>query len=71
MTIYENNKKWLKRGDSQELLEFYRNEKIREIPAHENNEDEFSNITGVITKWNANCSSIQSEKILFKVLVTI
>lgn len=41
---------WLRRKDTQELLQFYRNEKIREIPAPENNEDEFSDITGVIMK---------------------
>lgn len=41
---------WLRRKDTQELLQFYRNEKIREIPASENNEDEFSNISGVIMK---------------------
>ena len=41
---------WLRRKDTQELLEFYRNEKIREIPAPENNEDDFSDITGVIMK---------------------
>ena len=32
---------------TQELLEFYRNEKIRNIPAPENNEEDFSNIPGV------------------------
>ena len=41
---------WLRRKDTQELLQFYRNEKIREIPASKNNEDEFSNIPGVIMK---------------------
>ena len=41
---------WLRRKDTQELLQFYRNEKIREIPASGNNEDEFSDITGVIMK---------------------
>ena len=41
---------WLRRKDTQELLEFYRNEKIRNIPAPENNEEDFSNIPGVIMK---------------------
>ena len=41
---------WLRRKDTQELLQFYRDEKIREIPASRNNEDEFSDITGVIMK---------------------
>ena len=40
---------WIRRKDTRELLQFYRNEKIREIPAPGNNEDEFSDITGVIT----------------------
>ena len=31
-----------------ELLQFYRNEKIREIPACENDEDNFSDITGLL-----------------------
>lgn len=41
---------WLKREDTRELLQFYRNEKIRNFDAPENNEDEFSDITGVIMK---------------------
>ena len=41
---------WLRRKDTQELLEFYRNEKIRNIPAPENNEEDFSNLPGVIMK---------------------
>ena len=41
---------WLRRKDTQELLQFYRDEKIREIPAPGNSEDEFSDITGVIMK---------------------
>ena len=32
---------------TQELLQFYRNEKIREISACENNEDDFIDIPGV------------------------
>ena len=41
---------WLRRKDTQELLQFYRDEKIREIPAHENDEDDFINIPEVIIK---------------------
>lgn len=41
---------WLRRKDTQELLQFYRDEKIREIPACENDEDNFVDIPGVIIK---------------------
>ena len=41
---------WLRRKDTQELLQFYRNEKIREIPACENDEDNFVDIPDVIIK---------------------
>lgn len=41
---------WLRRKDTQELLQFYRDEKIREIPACENNEDDFIDIPEVIMK---------------------
>ena len=41
---------WLRRKDTQELLQFYRDEKIREIPACENNEDNFVDIPEVIIK---------------------
>lgn len=41
---------WLRRKDTQELLQFYRDEKIREIPAPENNEDNFVYIPDVIMK---------------------
>ncbi len=41
---------WLRRKDTQELLQFYRDEKIREISAHENNEDDFIDIPEVIIK---------------------
>ena len=54
---------------SSELLQFYRDKTHASNDACENNEDDFVNIIRVITKWIA--SAIQSEKILFKVLVTI
>ena len=41
---------WLKRVDTQELLQFCRNKKNRKIDASENNEDNFIDITGVIMR---------------------
>ena len=41
---------WLRRKDTSELLQFYRNEKIREIPACENDEDNFVDITDILSK---------------------
>ena len=41
---------WFRRKDTQELLEFYRNEKIREIHACEKDEDNFVDIPDVIIK---------------------
>ena len=38
---------WLKRKDTQELLQFYRNEISRENASSRNDEDEFSDITGI------------------------
>lgn len=41
---------WIKRKDTKELLEFYRNEIFRENASSRNDEDEFSDIPGVIMK---------------------
>lgn len=41
---------WLKREDTSELLQYCRDEKIRNFDAPGNEEDEFSNIPGIIMK---------------------
>ena len=41
---------WLKREDTRELLQYCRDEKIRNFDAHENNEDNFVDIPEVIIK---------------------
>lgn len=41
---------WIKRKDTKELLEFYRNEIFRENASSRNDEDEFTDIPGVIMK---------------------
>ena len=70
-----------------ELLQFCRDKSWDPNGAHENNEDDFIDITDILSKWqdmkitksgstmissaNKLSSLLQSEKILFKVLVTI
>ena len=66
---------WLRRKDTQELLEFYRNEKNREIPACENNEDDFIDIPEVIMKidkfYNNLKAYIVNGAILHDVLIWV
>ena len=44
-----------------ELLQFYRNEKIREIPACENDEDNFIDITGLLKFYQNNTDGRNSH----------
>ena len=42
--------KWLKREDTRELLQFCRNKTCASYDAHENNEDNFSDINMILSK---------------------